>query len=185
MKPWKTLESRYLLKRRWMNLREDRVRLPDGAELEEFHVLEFPDWACVIPFAETGEVVMTKQYRHGVGRMSLEFPAGAVDAGEAPLASAQRELLEETGFAAEAWTFLGQCAPDPSRHTHQAFLYIARGARRVQAQRLDRGEQIDVRLLAPAEVVRRAERGEIFHGTHLMALFWARLQGQWTGEETG
>ena len=185
MQPWKTLESRYLLERPWLNLREDRVQLPGGAELEEFYVLEYPDWACVIPFTESGEVVMTEQYRHGVGRTSLEFPAGALDAGEDPLTAARRELLEETGYTAEAWTFLGRCAPDPSRHTHHAHLYVARGARRTVAPELDRGEQIRIRLLPPAEVMQRAERGEIFHSTHLMALFWARQQGLWTENGAG
>ncbi|WP_456424966.1 NUDIX hydrolase [Rhodocaloribacter sp.] len=177
MKPWETLKSRYLLKRWWMNLRVDHVRLPGGAELPEFHVIEYPDWACVVCFAEDGRLVMVEQYRHGIRRVSLEFPAGAVDPGEDRMAAARRELLEETGYAADEWMLLGQCSPEPSKQTNYAHLFVARGARRVADPAFDEGEDLRLCLLEPDEVFRRAESGEMIHGIHLAALFWARHRG--------
>lgn len=177
MQPWEVLERRYLLKRWWMNLRVDHVRLPDGTELPEFHVVEYPDWSCVVCFTERGDLVMVEQYRHGVERMSLEFPAGAVDAGESPLEAARRELLEETGYAAATWTLLGRCAPEPSKHTNMAHLYVALGARPVQRPQTDHGEQLRVCLLPPDEVAQRIAAGEVIHGVHLAAYFWARACG--------
>jgi 8-oxo-dGTP pyrophosphatase MutT (NUDIX family) len=120
---------------------------------------------------------MVEQYRHGVGRASLELPAGAVDEGEDPLQAARRELLEETGYEAAEWITLGRCAPEPSKHTNYAHLFVARRARRLQDQRLDASEAISVRLLAPADVLHLADTGRILHGTHLTTLFWAHFRG--------
>ncbi len=177
MKPWTVLHSRYLLERWWMKLREDHVRLPGGVEMPEFHVLEYPDWVCVLCFTEVGQVVMVEQYRHGIGRVSLELPAGAVDAGESPLAAAQRELREETGYEAGGWRLLGRCAPEPSKHTNYAYLYVADGARHAAAPTPDEGEALRVCLLDPAEMLRRADAGDLLHGIHLAAVFWARHRG--------
>lgn len=177
MKPWTVLKSRYLLERWWMNLREDHVRLPDGHEMPEFHVVEVPDWACVLCRTEAGEVVMVEQYRHGVGRSSLELPAGALDPGEPALAAARRELREETGYAARHWRLLGRCAPEPSKQTNHAHLFVADGARRVAEPAPDAGEALRVRLVSPADLLRLADEGEMIHGIHLAAVFWARHRG--------
>ncbi|GIV58976.1 MAG: NUDIX hydrolase [Rhodothermaceae bacterium] len=181
MRPWHVLHSRYLLRRWWMNLRVDHVRLPDGTELPEFHVVEYPDWACVVCFTEEGRLVMVEQYRHGIRRACLEFPAGAVDPGEEPLQAARRELLEETGYAADDWIGLGRCAPEPSKHTNYAHLYVARAARPVRAPAGDAGEDLRVCLLEPEDVLRRVETGDLVHGIHLAALFWARSLGLFPG----
>jgi len=183
VQPWTVLKSRYLLKRWWMNLREDHVRLPNGTELPEFHVIEYPDWACVVCFAEDGRLVMVEQYRHAIGRCSLEFPAGAVNADEAPLAGAKRELLEETGYRAEQWVFLGKCAPEPSKHAHYAHLFVAHGAVQVQDPNLDASEDMATRLLTKKAVFDKVSSGDIFHGIQLAALFMANEQGFFAGSE--
>lgn len=177
MLPWKTIDSRYLLKRRWLNLREDNVRLPNGTELEEFYVVEYPDWAAVICITEEEKVVMVKQYRHGIQHVTLEFPAGVVEPGERPLMAARRELLEETGYVADEWISLGKCAPEPSKHTNYAHLFLARNARPLHAPRLDNSEAIEVQLIDKAELLERADAGEMAHGIHLAALFKAMHRG--------
>jgi 8-oxo-dGTP pyrophosphatase MutT (NUDIX family) len=177
MKPWKILNSRYLLKRWWINLRVDHVELPNGSELEEFHVVEYPNWACTVCFTEAGDLVMVEQYRHAVACTSLECPAGAIDDGEEPLAAARRELLEETGYEADDWVYLGRCAPEPSKHTNFAYVFVALGARHVAEQELDQSESIIVRLCRPADVLNMAEAGNIIHGIHQAALFWAHRKG--------
>ena len=177
MLPWKTIDSHYLLKRRWINLREDHVRLANGTELDSFYVVEYPDWVAVLCFTEEGQVVMVEQYRHGIQQVTLEFPAGAIDQGEQPSLAARRELLEETGYVAEEWVSLGRCAPNPSKHTNFAHLFLARDARLIHAPHLDKSEAIEVRLLDVAEVLQKADAGEIQHSTHLAALFKAQHRG--------
>ena len=177
---WTVLARRYLLRRPWLNLREDHVRLPSGEEMAEFHLVEVPNWACVLCTTVEQEVVLVEQYRHGIERVTLELPAGVVEANESPVQAAQRELLEETGYVAETWTLLGTCAPDPSKHTNKAYLFVASDARRVRAQRLDASEAIHLRRLTPEALLARADRGEVEHGIHLTVLFWAVHRG-WPG----
>lgn len=181
MKRWKTLKSRYLLRRWWMSLREDHVVLPNGVELPEYHIAEYPDWACVVCLTTAGELVMVEQYRYAAEQVSLEFAAGAIEPGEAPETAARRELLEETGYVAEQWTLLGRCAQDPSRQTNWAYLYVAQEARQVQAPVPDAAEELHLRVFSPEAVLEKAHAGEIIHGFHILALLWAQSLGLLAG----
>lgn len=174
---WTTLASEKLLERWWITLRADHVRLPSGVEMEEFHVAEYPDWALAVALTEDGQAVLVEQYRYAVDRVGLEFAAGVVQTGEPPLEAARRELLEETGYVADEWTVLGRCAVEPSRHTNYGYLFVARGARRVGAPQLDATEDLRVRLVDAGDLVGLVERGEIVHGTHIAAVFWAMQRG--------
>lgn len=174
---WTTLASKTLLERWWLTLREDRVRLPSGAEIDEFHVAEYPDWALTVALTDDGQAVLVEQYRYAVDRVALEFAAGVVAPSEPPLQAARRELLEETGFVADDWTTLGKCAVEPARHTNYGHLFVARGARRVAAPALDDTEDLRVRTVRASGLVDLVERGEIVHGTHVAAVFWALQRG--------
>lgn len=179
---WKRLSSKYLIERWWMNLRQDHVRLPHGAEMEEYHVLEYPDWTCIVPVTGSGELVMVEQYRYGIDVVTLELPGGAIVDDEPPLEAARRELQEETGFGGGEWSFLGKAAPDPSRHTNWAWFYVARGVEDLGLQSLDEGEHIQVRTVPVDEAVRMATAGELEHAVHVAALLWADKNGLLTGE---
>ena len=170
---WITLSSRTLVERWWMTLRVDRVRLPHGPVLDEFHVAEYPDWACVLALTPGGEAVMVEQYRYGIDRISLECPAGAIDGDEDPLAAAQRELLEETGYRADRWTPLGALAIEPARHTNYGHLFVAHDAERVAAPSLDEAEDLAVRLVPADRLPALVRAGEIVHGIHAAAIFRA------------
>jgi 8-oxo-dGTP pyrophosphatase MutT (NUDIX family) len=174
---WTTVSSKTLLERWWLTLREDHVRLPTGAEIEEFHIAEYPDWALAVALTDDGDAVLVEQYRYAVDRVALEFAAGVVAPGEPPLEAARRELLEETGYAADDWTALGRCAVEPARHTNYGHLFVARGARRVGAPALDATEDLRVQLVPATELSALVERGEIVHGTHIAAVFWALQRG--------
>ena len=98
-KPWKVLSSEVVLRTYGVTVHKDHVDLCNGKTIEEYHLFEFKEWVTVLPLTENREVVLVKQYRHGLGEIILEFPAGAIDhENEAPLEAAQRELVEETGY---------------------------------------------------------------------------------------
>lgn len=177
VKRWKTLERQVLLDRWWMTLREDRVELPGGTVVPEFHVIEYPDWALTVPLTSDGELVMVEQYRYGIDEIVLEFPAGAVEGDEPPERAAERELLEETGYAADEWTAIGSCAPEPSKHTNFAHIFLARGAEKIAEPNLDATENIVVHRRSIETVMQAARNGELKHGIHLTALFWAAQKG--------
>ena len=163
-----------------MRLRVDRVRLPSGLELDEYHVAEYPDWACVLPLTDDGRAVLVEQYRYGIDRVILELPAGAVDPGEHAAEAAPRELREETGYEAARWDALGRLAVEPGRHTNYGHVFVARGCRRVGAPALDDAEDLRVRLVPAADLVGLVEAGRIAHGVHAAAVFWAHARG-WLG----
>ncbi len=172
--PWTVLATRDLLHRPpWLTLREDRVQLPTGAILESFYTLEYQDWACVVPVLASGEVVMVEQWRHAIGRVSLEFPAGAVDEGEAPEAAARRELREEAGVEAAHLEPLARLATEPARHTNWAHVYLARDAHIASAATPEASEDLVVRTHPAADLVGLVARGEIVHGVHAAAALLA------------
>jgi 8-oxo-dGTP pyrophosphatase MutT (NUDIX family) len=170
---WQVRESAYLLRRPWMNLRVDRVVLPTGVELDEFHVVEYPDWALVIPITEDGRFVMVRQYRHGIGRVCLEFPAGAIGGEEETLGGAQRELLEETGYGGGRWRRLARLAPEPSKQTNHAHLFLAEGVQSVADAQLDTSEDLSVILMERDQVCDAITSGEMLHAVHVTAFLMA------------
>ena len=177
MEPWKVLDSRTVLKRRWLVVHQQHVRLPTGHEIEEFHVLESPDWVAVLALTPEGRVVMVDQYRHGAARTSRELPAGVIDAGESPLEAAKRELLEETGYVADSWEPLVEVNTEPSRHTSRAIFLFASGARRVAEPNPDASENIEVVTLSVAELLEAATGGLMIHGLHLGPILLAERRG--------
>lgn len=146
-------------------------------------VLESRDWVNVVALTEAGEVILVRQFRFGTAAVTTELPAGMVEAGEAPLAAAQRELLEETGFAAARWRSLGSVAPNPAFLDNRCHLFLAEGCRLVAEQRLDGGEDIALAFW-PLEQVREAVRlGVIDHSLVVCAI--SRLEGMGAGPDAG
>jgi len=176
-KPWTVRQSRVLLDRKWLTLREDHVVLPSGHEIEEFHVVDTRNWVAVLALTEAGQIVVVDQYRHGLGRVSRELPAGVIDRGETPRDAAERELLEETGYAADEWQLLSDVSTEPSRHTTRAIFYFAGAARRVGAPEPEASEDIQVRLLSTRELLEEVDRGGIQHGVHIGAILLAARRG--------
>lgn len=176
-RPWTQLATRTIVDRWWMTLREDRVRLPDGHVLDEYHVAEYPDWAAVLALTDAGEAVLVEQYRYGVDRTDLELPAGALDPGEDSETAARRELLEETGYEAAEIVALGKLAVEPGRHTNYGHLFIARGCRRVATPSHEASEDLRVRVVPAATLPGLVEGGRMVHAVHAAAVFWAQARG--------
>ncbi|MEO8178976.1 MAG: NUDIX hydrolase [Deltaproteobacteria bacterium] len=175
--PWQLIERRPLVQRSFLTLWQDHVRLPSGAEIDDFCVIEAPDWAAVLCITPERQVVLVRQYRHGVRAASLELPAGALEPGEPPLAGAQRELAEETGYESPSWLPLLQASLDPSRQTAQAHFYCARAAQRTRAPQLDASEDIETLLVSRAELLALIDSGELVHGIHIAAILLAERRG--------
>ena len=111
--------------------RVDEVqRESESGERGTFYVLEATDWVTVIPVVYDGEgrrcFVMVEQYRHGSGRVTMEFPAGTVDPGETAESTGRRELREETGYAAQSFELIGELSPNPAFMANSTYTYVAR-----------------------------------------------------------
>jgi 8-oxo-dGTP pyrophosphatase MutT (NUDIX family) len=175
--PWQVLSSEVVLTRRWIEIRQDRVRLASGHEIDEFHVVHGPSWAAVLCVTEEGDAVLVRQYRHGIAAASLELPAGVIDAGESPLAAAQRELREETGYESDQWAPISVVATEPSRHTVTAHFFFAGRARATGARKLDVSEEMETVRVPEKELLGLVDSGEILHGVHIGAILLAARRG--------
>src|SRR5215471_11553333 len=121
MRPWKTLASEYSFRDQWVAVRSDTVLLPNGQTLAPYQTVEGPDSVNIVALSKQGNIILVEQYRHPVNCSILEVPAGHVDPGELPLAAAQRELLEETGYSGGIWHRLGALFPLASRFSGKVF----------------------------------------------------------------
>jgi 8-oxo-dGTP pyrophosphatase MutT (NUDIX family) len=177
VKPWQVLDSKLLISERWLQLREDRVRLSNGHEIDRFHVIHGPDWASVLCVTEASEVVLVRQYRHGIASPSLELPAGVIEPNETPEEAARRELAEETGYESSDWVRIQTVSTEPARHTTQAHFFCARGARLTAQPAPEETEVLELVKVPLADLGRLATDGSIVHGVHVGAILAALERG--------
>ena len=150
----------------------DLVRLPDGAVATREYV-RHPGAVCVVPVLDDGRLVMVRQYRHGIQRTILELPGGAMEAVDAdPLATAQRELQEETGYTSSKFIKVGQACPNPANQSNAVHFFLALEAGLVSEQHLDEAEEIEVELVPLEELVRMAKAGELVQSMQVSAVFF-------------
>jgi ADP-ribose pyrophosphatase len=166
---WQVLTTRTIYSAPpWVTLSLQQVRLPDGHVVLDYHQLQLPEYTVI--FAETtdGRVIVERQYKHGVGAVTLMLPAGLVESGEAPLTAAQRELLEETGYTAEGWVSLGSFVPNANYGCGKAHFFRAHHARRVAKPASGDLEEMEILLMPVSELIDALARGQI-HVTSVAA----------------
>ncbi|MCM1021140.1 MAG: NUDIX hydrolase [Muribaculum sp.] len=182
MEKWRTLSSRYLIKRPWLTARCDTVQLPNGVVNDEYYVLEYPKWVNVIAIADDGRFVMVEQYRHGLEDIFTELVAGVVEEGEEPLDAAKRELLEETGFGGGRWELNTIVSANPGSQNNLSYSYIARGVKPLGTQHLDRTEDVAVKLLTEGEVLQMLKEDKVkqaLMATPLWKYFFMKDRGRY------
>ena len=151
-----------------LQVRRDTVRLPDGNLATREYVVH-PGAVLVVPVLPDGRLVVERQYRYPVGRVFVEFPAGKLDPGETEIATAQRELAEETGYLAATWTPLGRIHSVVGYSSEAIHFFIAEGLTHVGA-RLDDGEFLEIVTMRLDEMLAAMDRGEITDAKTVAAL---------------
>lgn len=170
-----TIDSRDVYRGQLLHIKSDRVRLPDGNEATREYVVH-PGAAMIIPILPDGRLLMERQYRYALQRVMLEFPAGKLDPGEDMLKTAQRELLEETGYHADHWEWLAEIHPIVSYTTERIDIFLATGLV-LEKPKLDAGEFLETIVLDFADAYARMKAGKITDVKTIIGLYQLRDKG--------
>ena len=153
-----TISSTLIQEGRSFSFYHDRVLLPNGRETDR-NIVKHPGAVAIIA-VQDDEIVLIKQYRYATGKYLLEIPAGTLESGEDPLQCAVRELQEETGYAASAWSRLFQCYMVPGYSNEIIYFFLAEGLTKVGASP-EEDEDIEVKLIGLDEALSMIDGNEI------------------------
>lgn len=154
-----------------LEVRKDCVRLPNGESSFREYIVH-PGAVVILAFLDNGNLLFERQFRYPLRRVFLELPAGKIDPGESILETARRELLEETGYLASNWEYLGLIHPCIGYSDERIEIFSARGLHRATEQQLDQNEFLEVVELAPSVAKEAVWLGQITDAKTLCALFW-------------
>ena len=173
--PSRHLDTLASLEARKIRFELNRYALPSGLEAT-FGIIRHPGASLAVPVLDDGRVVILRQYRFAVACRLLEFPAGTLDAGEDPLSTMERELREETGYAAHHWESLGAMLPCPGYSDEVIHLFLARGLTPLdQPPPGDDDEDLEVLLMEPSQLDAAIASGdEALDGKSVTAWYRAR-----------
>jgi len=153
MVQWKTLSKKIILQgNRFLTVENHTVELPDGRIIPDWQWIITPDFVNVVAVTEDEQFLCFRQTKYAVQGTSLAPMGGYMETGEDPLNAAKRELLEETGYEAAAWTALGSFPVDANRGAGEGHFFLARGARRVADPKSDDLEEQKLLLLSRQEL---------------------------------
>ena len=169
---WEVLASETLVDSHWLRVHRQRMRTPRGHEIPEYFVLDAPDIVVLLALTEQREAILVRQFRPAIGRSVLELPAGMVDPTDAsPAATAERELLEETGYRAARLEALGTLHPSPARQSNATYCFLALDCYPGGTPGGDPAESISVELLTIPALRALARRGGLPGQTSIAGLY--------------
>jgi ADP-ribose pyrophosphatase len=176
LEPWRTLDETIPFENRWVRVRLQQVRLPDGREYEYSRVDRPQQGVGIFLLDDGNRLLLEREYRHAVGQVVWQLPGGLIDEDEPPLRSAQRELREETGYEAETWVELSHFYDNPGLGNASSLLFLARGPRRVAPPAPDHAEWVELQWVTLSWLRESIRKGDIVDRVVLaaIAMLWAR-----------
>ena len=171
LKPWKILSSKRNELVKFFNMRTDRAISPRTRIPHDFYVFESADWINVIPLTPEEDVILIRQYRHGIRDFTLEIPGGIMEREDSPEGAAARELYEETGYRAKEMILLGSVHANPAVFNNVCHTFLAKDVYTAGKQELDDKEDIEVVIKPLEEIPRLIKEGKMTHSLILAALY--------------
>ena len=173
IQPWRRLSSETVYRCRVFSLRRDSSRSPRTGHDHDFFVLDACDWVNIVPITPDDEVVLIRQWRHGIADFTLEVPGGMVDPEDAsPLHAARREMVEETGYDSDDVVPLGRIHPNPAIQGNHCHTFLARNVVLRSEPCFDGTEEAEVVLVPRAGIPDLVRSGRISHALVVVAFYW-------------
>ena len=173
---WEVLKSERRYRCGIFAVRCDASRSLGSGQEQDFHVIETSDWVNVVPLTRDRQVVMVRQFRHGIRDLTLEVPAGMIDAAdESPAVAARRELREETGYACDGLVPLGVVHPNPAILNNRCHMFAAYDVELAGPPQWDGTEEITVETVPLAAIPNLIRSGEISNALTLVAFHLLQL----------
>lgn len=179
---WEELHTEHIIQDQWIDFRKSAYRYPDGRVFEPFYSYSRRDYAVIVASDTEGRYLCVRQFRHGIREVTTEFPAGGIErkdgkeygssqdlSAEDALATAKRELLEETGYESDEWRHLLTIPSNATVSDNYAHLFAARNCRRVAGQHLDETEDLTVVKHTAQEIEEMIRNGDFQQAMHVTA----------------
>ena len=190
---WKLYKEEHVVQDEWIDFRRNIYELPDGTKIGPVYNYSKHSFAVIVALDDQGRYICVKQYRHGVDRITTEFPAGAIEYKEKSdvpyitadniiateddaFAAAKRELREETGYVSDNWKHLITVPANATLANNNVHVYLATGCRHVSDQELDFSEFLNVELVSEDDLRSRIFGGDFILSLHIMAWYLAKEQ---------
>lgn len=122
------IQSKIIHNGKFISVRRDEIAYPNGVH-KTWDIVLHPGAVAVVPITEKGDLILVRQWRRAIGKITLEIPAGLIDPGEKPEFSAQRELQEEIGKKAGSLSYMGHFFSSPGVYTEKVHIYIGKDLR--------------------------------------------------------
>ncbi len=179
---WEELSTEHIIQNEWIDFRSSRFRFPDGSEFEPYYSYSRRDYVVIVASDTEGKYICVRQFRHGIRKVTVEFPAGGIERSdgkeyggnpeanaEDALEAAKRELLEETGYESDEWQHLLTVPSNATIADNYGHLYVAKNCRKVQGQNLDETEFLNVELHSDDEIEKMIKDGRFPQAVHIAA----------------
>lgn len=179
---WTPVKVEHIVQDEWIDFRRVRYRYPDGREFEPFYQYSRRSYSVIVPVLPDGRYLCVRQFRHGIGEVTTEFPAGGIEteganyskvARENALDAAKRELQEETGYESDEWTHLITIPSNASLADNYAYVYLAQNCRKVSGLHLDDTEDLEPEILTGSDIEKLIRDGGFQQMAHVMAYLLA------------
>jgi len=174
IKAWREIEREPIADCRVFSVERSIAESPVDGARHDFYRIHSGSWAQIVPVTKERDVVLVRQYRHGASGVTLEMPAGLVDAGEDPAAAAVRECLEETGYRARNPISIGVLSPNPALFANKLYAFLALDVVPERAIQNIGAEETEVVLVPARDLPKLMLEGTIDHAL-VQATLWRCL----------
>ena len=172
MSKWKIKSSEYLLNHKYMTMRKDVCVTKEGAVIDPYFVLEFPNWVQVVAFDAKNCILITRQYRHGIQKVIYGLPTGFTEnSDKSTIESARRELIEETGYDAKKFIRAGVAFPNPAIQNNQVHTFAAFDIKKIREPEFDLSEKISTEFVTVKKLLKMIDDGRFSHALHVAGVF--------------